>query len=99
MKVSVLIASLGPGGEVAAVVDELADQGEQAADAAWWGLWAGGGRRIGHEQNRNIDRRPRQGIIVSGSPFAVLGAEIDVNGMDYRAPTRRSFRITAYSPG
>jgi hypothetical protein len=64
------IAKLDLGGEVAAVVDELADQGEQAADAAWWGLWAGGGRRIGHEQNRNTDRRPRQGIIVSGSVSA-----------------------------
>lgn len=38
------------GGEFAAVVDQLADEGEEAADAAFGG-WVGwsGGRRVGHE--------------------------------------------------
>jgi hypothetical protein len=49
------VARLERGGEFAAVVDELADEGEEATDAAFlfragWGgigrrVWGGGGRR------------------------------------------------------
>ena len=45
------------GGELAAVVDQLADQVEQAGGAARFRLVGGGGRG-GHERNKNT--RPRR---------------------------------------
>jgi hypothetical protein len=60
------------GSEFLAVIDELADEREEAPDAAavvcaarvgiGLGDWFGGGRRGGHERNENIGRPPRQGI-------------------------------------
>src|SRR5690348_1434907 len=49
------IAPLDLGGEVAAIVDQLADQGEEAADAAWRGVWTCSGRRVGHERKENAE--------------------------------------------
>jgi hypothetical protein len=49
-------------GEVLAVVDELADECEQAAGAAWWG-WVDSGDRGGHERKENTKRRRVSRII------------------------------------
>jgi hypothetical protein len=62
-------------GEFAAVVDEFADEGEDATDPTFLGragrvgigrrVWGGGGPRVWHERNKNIEAGWCKGIFSS----------------------------------
>ncbi len=62
------------GGEFAAVVDQLADQGEQAAAAAGLGRWGWdwGFGHGGHEHNKNTSGPRMSRIYSAGSGVAAL---------------------------
>ena len=95
-------AKLDGAGELLAVVDQFANEAENAAEAAGhvnigpgriggcgWGRWLGGS---GHERNENTKDRPCQGRISyteTSRPWLAVPEEISIGAVSFRSPCLR----------